>query len=126
MVYKDARAKLDTDHNPAFRPGEVCFQCLHNWSAHVGWACPGTPYHGVQSRFCQVPPGYRYLTVSMRDSLNKADATPTLRQFKAAAPIESVPTSPAANVNNWRAWSHNVPGECACGIQRSTCTYHRE
>lgn len=28
--------------------------------------------------------------------------------------------------SSWRAWAHNVPGECACGIPRAICTYHKE
>lgn len=29
------------------------------------------------------------------------------------------------DISNWRAWAHNMPGECACGIVRSLCIYHR-
>jgi len=27
--------------------------------------------------------------------------------------------------SDWRAWAHNIPGECACGIRREACKYHR-
>lgn len=29
------------------------------------------------------------------------------------------------DVSDWRAWVHNVPGECVCGIPRERCDYHR-
>lgn len=29
------------------------------------------------------------------------------------------------NISDWRAWAHNRPGECACGIPREICTYHK-
>ena len=25
----------------------------------------------------------------------------------------------------WKAWAHNIPGECPCGILRTACEYHR-
>lgn len=28
------------------------------------------------------------------------------------------------NKNDWRAWQHNQPGECVCGIPRERCDYH--
>lgn len=29
------------------------------------------------------------------------------------------------DINNWREWRHNIPGECVCGIPRNACTYHK-
>lgn len=29
------------------------------------------------------------------------------------------------NKNDWRAWRHNLPGECPCGMTRERCDYHR-
>lgn len=29
------------------------------------------------------------------------------------------------DISDWRAWAHNRPGECACGIPRERCTYHK-
>lgn len=26
--------------------------------------------------------------------------------------------------NDWRAWAHNKPGDCPCGIARAQCKYH--
>lgn len=26
---------------------------------------------------------------------------------------------------DWRAWSHDKPGDCACGIKREQCEFHR-
>jgi len=44
---------------------------------------------------------------------------------------EALPdTLPSAKINDmsdWRAWRHDNtnPGECACGIRREMCSYHR-
>ena len=29
------------------------------------------------------------------------------------------------DTDDWRAWAHNVPGECKCGIPIERCDYHR-
>lgn len=29
------------------------------------------------------------------------------------------------DLSDWRQWTHKVPGECACGIPKSRCDYHR-
>lgn len=31
----------------------------------------------------------------------------------------------AKDMSDWRAWAHNKPGDCACGIARAMCSYHR-
>ena len=38
------------------------------------------------------------------------------------APIK--PQSVVRDMSDWRAWAHNVPGECPCGIPRGRCDYH--
>jgi hypothetical protein len=40
---------------------------------------------------------------------------------------ESVQNAPVKDIdtNDWKAWRHNVPGECACGILRQKCDYHK-
>ncbi len=29
------------------------------------------------------------------------------------------------DISDWRAWAHNEPGDCPCGIARSRCEFHR-
>lgn len=29
------------------------------------------------------------------------------------------------DMSDWRAWKHNVPGECVCGIRKEDCFYHK-
>lgn len=35
------------------------------------------------------------------------------------------PKQKVVDVSDWRAWAHNRPGECACGIPKERCEYHR-
>lgn len=39
--------------------------------------------------------------------------------------LYSKDTSPKLDISDWRAWSHNRDGDCACGIVRKDCSYHR-
>lgn len=41
-----------------------------------------------------------------------------------APPVPNKPNKLYNDISDWRAWSHNVPGECACGISKSRCVYH--
>jgi hypothetical protein len=40
--------------------------------------------------------------------------------------VSSLPTasSNASDLDDWRKWANNRPGECACGILKSLCNYH--
>lgn len=29
------------------------------------------------------------------------------------------------DISDWRAWANSRPGECACGIPKTACNYHR-
>lgn len=48
----------------------------------------------------------------------------TSRGIGAPAALGTDPADAKQPDPSWRAWQHNVPGECACGIPRSACTYH--
>lgn len=30
------------------------------------------------------------------------------------------------DLSDWRAWAHNQPGECKCGIKKEDCFYHKD
>jgi hypothetical protein len=32
--------------------------------------------------------------------------------------------SPVKDLSHWKAWQHNVDGECPCGIAKAQCSYH--
>ena len=39
-------------------------------------------------------------------------------------PIVHVAKPVITDISDWRAWAHNVPGNCPCGIARTRCDYH--
>lgn len=47
----------------------------------------------------------------------------TIKFFEELSSVTSLTSSIAED--NWRAWAHNVPGECPCGIKRQDCIYHQ-
>lgn len=47
----------------------------------------------------------------------------TLRPAKMAGKQDRIATEP--DLSNWQSWANNKPGECVCGILRTTCEYHR-
>jgi hypothetical protein len=40
------------------------------------------------------------------------------------SPIVNAAKPVITNISDWRAWAHNVPGNCPCGIARARCEYH--
>ncbi len=45
-----------------------------------------------------------------------------------AAPVQAAraPATKEVDVSDWRAWSNKQPGQCACGIARQQCDYHKD
>lgn len=73
----------------------------------VNWFCPG----GSTQMF--MPQG-----------------TPVVQPVvKVEAPSHSTPTvqkqSKDVDISDWRAWATTKPGECACGIRKDQCAYHK-
>lgn len=43
------------------------------------------------------------------------------------APVQaSRPATQEVDVSDWRTWSNKTPGQCACGIARQQCDYHKD
>jgi hypothetical protein len=55
-----------------------------------------------------------------------ANPLPTSAVSPARAPVpNAAPAPPAIPIDDWRSWAHKAPGDCACGIKRVMCEYHR-
>lgn len=46
-------------------------------------------------------------------------------KYPAINPREEPRVATANDGSNWRDWAERRPGVCPCGIERSTCEYHR-
>lgn len=133
MIYKDNNAQSDTEDHPARRGNELCLNCGKVYSLHYGWRCNGA---GIDNTFFSVQASNRYLTQSMKDSLNMnnrpTDPAPTTVKMKAVSTTPASSTTMSdeitqqdLDVSDWKNWVHNSPGECPCGISRRDCTYHK-
>jgi len=131
MIYKDAKASNDRSYCPADRGNEPCINCRNLWEDHHDWSCVSN-YRGLN--FDDVPEGYRFLTQSMEDSLinpiiqDRMDkALEALEVLDAKVKRIAFPMNKAESkeITEWRISRNDQPGECACGIVRSMCDYHK-
>ena len=131
MIYKDAKASNDGIYYPADRGNEPCINCGNLWGNHHGWGC--TRVH-MGKNFVNVPEGYRFLTQPMGDSLinpiiqDRMDkALEALEVLDAKVKRIAFPMNKAESkeITEWRISRNDQPGECACGIVRSMCDYHK-
>lgn len=37
-----------------------------------------------------------------------------------------IPQSKILDLSDWRTWRSQAPGQCACGMTKSLCTYHKD
>lgn len=132
MIYGDHNAKDDCEDSPGCRPGDICINCNNSWIFHTGWKCRHST--SISTAFSKLPPNERYLTPSMKASLLYPNfgtiSAPMLSMDylgmpRINPPAKVSPTKPITDISDWRAWAHNQPGDCACGINRSQCTYHK-
>lgn len=130
MIYKDDDSCYDVEFEP-FDRSEQCLNCLNDWESHDGWKCGGVPSHfapnGSRStNFRDYGSDEKYLTKSMRDSIivmntgKWFNTNPWVVTNGKPAHQTTKPT-----IDQWQAWAHNHPGDCACGIKRETCDYHK-
>jgi hypothetical protein len=132
MLYSDMCSIRDTNENPAERLSQKCVNCGHDYHTHYGWSCAFNPKSiGYIAYMAKVPPldfnqlltEERYLTQSMIDSL--ASVKVGIVTIKSSPIKEEARVEQVKDISDWRAWAHNIPGECKCGMQRSQCDYHR-
>lgn len=144
MIYKDFHAIGDSESTPYDR-GELCLNCNEYWFDHDGWKCSNVKpiLDGMRytiTDFSQYLSTDRYLTQSMKDSIvsnasNFASLSSLLRSWKDPIGISSIimdelhvePTHQTTKptIDQWQAWAHNQPGDCACGIKKDSCDYHK-
>jgi len=128
MIYKDSKASGDTEDKPADRH-ENCLNCNFTWSAHNGWACPSKNMIYYNKKFRDIPGGFYYMTRSMSDSLNAGSWNITFPWHKTIPDTipDTIPSGVAEtkDLPEWKIYRNDRHGECACGIVRSTCDYHR-
>ena len=125
MIYKDRCAYLDAPHKPYKRVGEDCLHCGEGWEYHHGWACDRW-YDIVDNEvdFNKVRAECRYLTQSMKDSIIALVPEKVISVINHATEMVKEDIL-QKRFDDWRSWAHNRPGECACGIARVQCIYHR-
>jgi alpha-L-arabinofuranosidase len=129
MIYKDADSKCDTEDEPCDRE-EICLNCNEYWTDHYGWKCSRVfasfdSYGNTISNFHEYLSTEKYLTQSMKDSiLSKSDYL--ISHYKFLSNLADKPAHQTAKptIDQWQAWAHNQPGDCACGIKREACDYH--
>ena len=127
MIYNDSQSQNDTEKMPAERDREGCENCGTTFWEHSGWRCPNSSLHGIT--FSNLPQEHRYLTASMQASIAHTNVKvweEVLRKGFAAAKLVSKPEEPKpVDLSDWRAWAHNKPGDCPCGIAKANCEFHR-
>lgn len=137
MIYKDFHAIGDSESTPYDR-GELCLNCNEYWFDHDGWKCSNVKpiLDGMRytiTDFSQYLSTDRYLTQSMKDSIMSKSEYLTSHykfllssldhQFDELSKPTHQTTKPT--IDQWQAWAHNQPGDCACGIKKDSCDYHK-
>ena len=111
----------DIDACPAKRP-DKCINCGKVWIAHMGWACLGIGGSFVGTTKSSLQPHQRYLTQDMLASNNIPSDKPTQPSLELELP-QAKPLK--KDLSDWKVWRNQRAGECACGIQKSMCDYHK-
>lgn len=153
MIYKDVYSQYDAEFLP-YNRNEDCLNCGQEYTDHDGWRCYNTPavtdgFGNISGNFSDYLPTDKYLTQSMKDSImvnntnnwlnyhkNLGALSAHLSPFFVKTPTIGAGASPIymnepahqtakPTIDQWQAWAHNQPGDCACGIKREACDYHR-
>lgn len=118
---KDPATYIDTDEFPEERAGEECINCNKTFALHDHWRCPG------------LSGPTRYSKLGRYNAYYTHDMTLTSWGIKKSSIVNAPSISQAVAVQvdltkdptHWKAWAHNVKGDCACGINRKDCNFHR-
>ncbi len=49
----------------------------------------------------------------------------SIKEFLVKKLTTPVVAGRSVDTSDWRAWRHNAPGDCPCGIVKKDCAYHR-
>lgn len=131
-IYNDREAQPDE------RVGELCLNCGKDWPYHYGWACLKfvNAIVGISTNKNSVSSTKRYLTKDMFPpntstcAANIPDDRPTAPGWLRALGTfpHWAPKKEKANLSDWKTWRDQgrTLDECACGIPRSQCSYHKD
>jgi len=119
MIFKDLLSPLDSESKPGNRIGEFCLNCGEGYFFHKGWACDVAAQN---TNFSALKPSHRYETFSMISSIFIETEQVKYDSNQSAAVTN---TTNKYTISDWQAWAHNVPGDCACGIKKHLCDYHK-
>lgn len=133
MIYKDFVSFYDSHHTPYNRRAN-CLNCGNGYNYHIGWACE--VHFDATTRtdcFSIYRQDNQYLTQSMKDSIvSNANNFAALSRswkdphiFMDELHVEPVHQTVKPTIDQWQAWAHNQPGDCACGIKKDSCDYHK-
>ena len=129
MIYKDSFAHKDNAEYPAIRPGK-CLNCGLTYGHHNGWACSFENHNN----FYFLNEEDRFITATMKGSITPMpfpklyDSGPAVIMpwfHSDSNHTRNPPKKESPDISDWKAWQHNQPGECACGIHRKDCEYHK-
>ena len=124
MIYLDKGAYYDVEDFPVSRGFEKCLNCNYTIDFHSGWNC--NAFSGEQ-RFHHIKPNQRYLTQSMQNSLGtQINTSSTIDIKKVQMDLDFSNKTEKHSEQDWRAWAHNVPGDCPCAIKRIECQFHKK
>lgn len=113
MIYKDLLSPLDKPDCPANRIGESCLNCGEGFFFHKGWSCDISELY---TDFISVLHWNRYETLSMAQSIFEDTLKVNVKEKEVKQKYD---------ISDWRAWGHNVAGDCPCGIKKTLCDYHK-
>jgi hypothetical protein len=114
-----SRVYVDDEALPENRSGELCRNCNEYYFQHYGWACSEIDQGKLRS---EIPVDAQYYTKDMpidRPGFKRNQISPDL------TPISISVVDVKHESDHWKAWRHNEPGDCFCGIKRNLCDYHK-
>jgi len=114
----------DANNMPAQRSYNiVCINCNEPWSKHSYWSCDSS-LTGSSAYYNALPADKRFTVPDMivNNPSSPAKIKPVQGKF---ATSKDDKKSQSKDISNWQTWAHNRNGDCACGITKSICSYHR-
>lgn len=108
---------VDTDEFPSSsRCAMLCVHCRRGLGLHYGWACKKE--NAKTTVTDTIASGVYEILIGKRSEL------PEYLRFTTTDMVP-VKITEEKDSTHWRAWAHNQPGDCSCGIKREMCIYHK-
>lgn len=90
-----------------------------------------TVFAGLCKEILGTPPGLTTLSIGTSIGLVDVIIDPALPDWGMYDYVGYVKIGPKTSLGPviepepWKAWQHNTPGDCPCGIARAVCDYHK-